>query len=235
MSDTDVRNEFLRWVEEEEEREKRHIEWRKEEEERKKKEAIRDEIFKVVGYVEEQLLNNPVFDGGSYIGDATTIKDYLKAYNLMKQTIEDLGEIAFEVGCFKSCFDSVEARVNTHKKCECINTELQPKNDLPKELDNPDIKDLFERTYKRGLMKKEGERYIWNSTKSSLVFFAARTSNFFGMRKHSKHGSNEEKQVYWKPFQDYFNVKGLAKLKFRYDETDSKPTNIKIIDSLFEG
>lgn len=232
MSDINARNEFAQWVDEESEREKKHLDYLEEKEERERKEAIRNKIHNVVSYIEEILLNNPIFDGGSCIGDATAMPHYLKAYRLMRQTIEDLGEVVFEYSRFKWCFDSVEAMVDEHKKVEGFDIEIQLKNDLPKELDNPDIKDLFERAYKRGLMRKEGERYWWNKTDALLAYFVEKTSNAFELRKNIIKDS-KEKQVFWKPFETYFEKGGLAKTRCNKKANGYNTVGSDIVDRLF--
>lgn len=107
--------------------------------------------------------------------------------------------------------------------------------DIPKELDTPEARKIFDKAIDAGLIKRSDKLnavYMWQDEKQLLAYFAEKMSLRFNLGKIR----NGEQTINWKIFQSIFNVSNIKGAK--YDDMKDKfkfsPPGYEIVDKLFE-
>ncbi len=99
---------------------------------------------------------------------------------------------------------------------------------LPKELATDEAKEYLDKAIKGGFCN---ENYNWLKSKSLLAYFCDRVAEKINLSNGVYDNRNK---VYWKPFEELFNVKNLTQRKKDYQRSGSLPNGHENIDAMFD-
>ena len=117
--------------------------------------------------------------------------------------------------------------------------ELEPQQEIPKELNSDKAKVIFDKAERAGFISKNGQLYQWNksteNTYQLLAYFCERMSQYLNLSKRIKNKQGEP-TTSWKPFEKLFGVENLISYKNDWLKvyTTFTPNGYERIDVLFE-
>ena len=103
--------------------------------------------------------------------------------------------------------------------------------DIPKELDTPKARKIFEKAIETGFIEKTVTGYKWNGQKNLLAYFADLMNEYMHLGKGEYDGKQKRD---WKSFETLFGITDLAGAERDYKRNGTTPARSDEIELLFK-